>query len=248
METIEYRRLFEREEFYWWNIGRREILKSELERHLVSKRGLSILDVGCGAGGNIKILGEFGAVTGLDISEEALKFAKTRGVFKNLVQGNAERLPFPDNTFDLISALDVLEHVPDDQQALREIFRVLKKGGCALITVPAHRWLWSRHDEALHHLRRYTTNELRKKLCAAKFHVIEQSHFVVPAIIFLLFKKAMRRLRKARGTEEPVDTYDTILPPWLNRLLIWWLAAEKTVIRFISLPAGSSLFIITQKP
>lgn len=248
METIEYRRLFEREEFYWWNIGRREILKSELERHLVSKRGLSILDVGCGAGGNIKILGEFGAVTGLDISEEALKFAKTRGVFKNLVQGNAERLPFPDNTFDLISALDVLEHVPDDQQALREIFRVLKKGGLALITVPAHRWLWSRHDEALHHLRRYTTDELREKLRKAGFRVAEHSHFVVPAIFFLVFQKILRRIRKIREAQETIDTYDIILPPWLNRALIGWLFAEKIVIRFIPLPAGSSLFMIAQKP
>lgn len=247
METIEYRRLFEREEFYWWNIGRREILKSTLNRNLVFKRGLSILDVGCGAGGNIKILGEFGSVTGLDISEEALKFAKTHGIFKNLVRGNAERLPFADGSFDLVSALDVLEHIPDDQRAIQEMFRVLKKGGFALVTVPAHQWLWSRHDEALHHLRRYTTDELRRKLCEAGFRIVERSHFVVPAIFFLCFKKMTRYLQKIQGAKEMIDTYDIILPSWLNRILIWWLCAEKIIMRFIPIPAGSSLVIISQK-
>lgn len=247
METIEYRRLFEREEFYWWSIGRREILKSTLERRLVSKRGLSILDVGCGAGGNIKILGEFGAVTGLDISEEALKFARTHSAFKNLVQGNAEQLPFPDNTFDLVSALDVLEHIPNDQLAVQEMFRVLKKNGFALVTVPAHRWLWSRHDEALQHLRRYTTNELRTKLAYAGFSVVQHSHFVIPAILFLLLKKTIRRIRRMWGVKETIDTYDTILPLWLNRLLIWWLYGEKIMMRFFPILAGSSLMMIAQK-
>lgn len=196
MEIIEYRRLFEREEFYWWNIGRREILKSALKRHLAPGRGFSVLDIGCGSGGNIKILGEFGEVTGFDISEEALTFAKTHKAFKNLVQGNAEYLPFADASFDLVSALDVLEHMPDDRRAIQEIFRVLKKGGFALITVPAHHWLWSRHDEALHHLRRYTTDELRGKLLNAGFYIVWRSHFVIPAIPFLLFKEIMRRIRK----------------------------------------------------
>ena len=302
METIEYRRLFEREEFYWWNIGRREILKSILRRYLAPERGFfrthlknhfcsdsktsattcqkkshkirrillaffdrvslevlkprdesifdmgSILDIGCGAGGNIKILGEFGSVTGLDISEEALKFARTHGVFKDLILGDAEYLPFPDGAFDLVSAFDVLEHVPDDRKAITEIFRVLKRGGYALITVPAHRWLWSRHDEALHHLRRYTTNELRGKLAHAGFRVVEHSHFVIPAILFLLFKKMVRRIRKVWGMEEAIDTYDTILPSWLNRILIFWLSIEKALMRVMPIPAGSSLVMIGQKP
>lgn len=247
METIEYKRLFERESFYWWNIGRRDILKSVLNRHLVSQRGLSILDVGCGAGGNIKILGEFGGVTGFDISEEALKFARTHGTFKNLVSGNAEYLPFADESFDLVSALDVLEHIPDDHRAIREMFRVLKKGGFALITVPTHRWLWSRHDQALHHLRRYTTNELRTKLASAGFRVVQHSHFVIPAILFLLLKKMIRRIKKMWGAEETVDTYDTILPPWLNRVLTRWLYTEKMMMRYISIPAGSSFMMLARK-
>lgn len=247
METIEYRRLFEREEFYWWNIGRREILKSVFNQHLVFKRGLSILDIGCGAGGNIKILGDFGSVTGLDISEEALKFAKTHRAFKDLVMGDAEHLPFQNESFDLVSAFDVLEHVPNDRQAIQEMFRVLKKGGFALITVPAHRWLWSRHDEALHHLRRYTTNELREKLCHAGFSVVKHSHFVIPAIPFLLVRETMRRIQRIPQERETIDTYDTVLPSWLNRFLIWWLFVEKIFMRFIPIPAGSSLVIISQK-
>lgn len=247
MEKIEYRRLFERETFYWWNIGRREILKSILNRYLGSERGFSILDIGCGAGGNIKILGEFGSVTGLDLSEEALKFAKTHGAFEELMQGDAEHLPFPDEAFGLVSAFDVLEHISDDQKAIREMFRVLQRGGFALITVPAHRWLWSRHDEALHHLRRYTTPILRKKLCSAGFRVIQHSHFVIPAIPFLLFQKTMRRIRGIVKKKETIDTYDAILPPWLNRVLIAWLFLEKVIMCFIPIPAGSSLLMLVQK-
>lgn len=248
MEKIEYQRLFERETFYWWNIGRREILKSVLRRHLASQQGFSILDIGCGAGGNIKILGEFGSVIGLDVSEEALKFANKHGAFKELILGDAEHLPFPDGAFGLVSAFDVLEHISDDQKAIREMFRVLQRGGFALITVPAHRWLWSRHDEALHHLRRYTDKELRAVVSVAGFIVITHSHFVTPAIAFLLIRKLIRRIKFLFNITEITDTYDVVLPRPLNTALIWWLLMEKVIMRILPIPFGSSLVIFARKP
>ena len=171
MEKIEYQRLHEREYIHWWNIGRRRILEAALSRNLkFSPTERKVLDVGCGAGGNILFLKKFGNVTGFDISEEALSFSGDKG-FSELVLGRAEILPFREGSFDIVSALDCIEHIEDDEAALQEAYRVLKDGGTLLLTVPSHPWLWSRHDEALHHKRRYTKNELQRKVRDAGFGI-----------------------------------------------------------------------------
>lgn len=249
MEKIEYERLYKRERTYWWNIGRRRILEMALRRHIpVNSAALEVLDVGCGAGGNILFLKNFGRVTGLDISEEALKFSRAEA-FKDLVLGQAEALPFSDMSFGVVSILDCIEHLDDDLRALRECKRMLKDGGVLLLTVPAHQWLWSRHDEALHHKRRYTRSELEKKVRDAGFEIREISHFVIPAIPFLLFKKSVRRIKKMihPNRKEIVDTYDVTLPRFLNKALIAWLALERVVMRYISIPLGSSLVVVAKK-
>lgn len=249
MEKIEYERLYNRERVYWWNIGRRRILEAALRRRAPAPAAsLDVLDVGCGAGGNILFLKSFGRVAGLDISDEALKFSR-REPFVALVRGSAEALPFPDKSFDVVSILDCIEHLEDDARALRECRRVLKNDGVLLLTVPAHQWLWSRHDEALHHKRRYTRRELGKKVRNAGFEIQEMSHFVIPAIPFLLLKKSIRRVKKTLfpNTAEIIDTYDVILPRFLNNTLIGWLAFERLCMRFFPLPIGSSLVVVARK-
>lgn len=249
MEKIEYERLYKRERTYWWNVGRRRILEMALRRHVsTNSAATEILDVGCGAGGNILFLKNFGTVTGLDISEEALKFSRAES-FKSLVLGSAEALPFSDRSFGIISILDCVEHLDDDMRALRECKRTLKDGGILLLTVPAHRWLWSRHDEALHHKRRYTRSELEKKVRNAGFEIREISHFVIPAIPFLLLQKSVRRIKKTffPNKAEIIDTYDVILPRFLNNTLIAWLALERLCMRFFPFPFGSSLVVVAEK-
>jgi len=248
MEKVEYERLYTRELSYWWNIGRRRILEAALHRHMHGGVQKNVLDVGCGAGGNILFLGKFGRVTGLDISEEAIKFSRDKGFFE-LVLGRAEILPFPDRSFDIVTALDCIEHIEDDERALQECHRVLTRGGVLLLTVPAHRWLWSRHDEALHHKRRYTEQDLLKKIKNAGFVSREMSHFVLPAIPFLLLQKSIRGVKKLlfpRNTEV-IDTYDMLLPPPLNTLLIGWLSLERAIMRGMRIPFGSSLMVVARK-
>jgi len=243
MELIEYQRLYEREKFYWWNVGRRKILRDILERYLPKKPSrMSILDFGCGAGGNILVVKDFGEVTGLDISTEALKFSSDKG-FKKLILGDATNLPFDAASFDLVMALDVLEHIWDDRRALSEIKRVLRPGGSLLITVPAHRWLWSEHDEALHHLRRYKSSELRDKLREKGFIIKKESHFVFSAIPFFLFHKLKRFILTLMGIRRPADTLDIIQPPLINNLLLRWLDIERFFMRYRAIPAGSSLLM-----
>lgn len=239
MERGEYRKLAERESFFWWNAGRREILREALAR-AVSRRPLEILDLGCGPGGNILFLADFGSVVGVDASEEALALARARGGFRNLVRSDAARLPFRDGSFDVVAALDVIEHLDDDASALAEVCRVLRPRGTLLLTVPAYPWMWSKHDELLHHKRRYRKRELLAKVLAAGFAVERITHFVMPAVPFRLARKALRLGRE--GTD------DVILPRPLNALLRGWLSLERTALRFMSLPFGSSLLLVARKP
>ena len=159
MNLSEYEYLMQREKAYFWNVGRREILRAALLRNLDKKKDLDIIDIGCGTGGNMLLLNDFGKVSGLDFSEEALKFA-SKNNFESLTLGDATKLLFENESFDLATALDVLEHIPNDILAIQEAFRVLKSGGLFLITVPSYPWLWSQHDKVLHLVRRYYKNDL----------------------------------------------------------------------------------------
>lgn len=230
MEKDEYARLAWRESFYFWNIGRREIIKDLLNRHLRHKN-LEILDVGCGSGGNKAILGKFGRVTGLDISEDALRLAKKYG-FAHLVKADINALSDQCGPFDLISSLDVFEHIENDTGAIKKIFSLLKKGGFLVVTVPAHPWLWSRHDEAMRHQRRYCRNEILTKLKNAGFEILEHSHFVTLAVPVNLLRKIRDKVLPKAGVGKTLRTYDVVFPSSLNTLLIFILRAEKFLMRF----------------
>ena len=236
MERQEYRRLAEREHFYFWNIGRREIIQEALRRNLATSDN-EILDVGCGPGGNIYALQNFGRVTGLDLAEEALQFAKDLG-FVQLIKSDACNMPLPDASFDLVSSLDVLEHINNDEKVMTGVMRLLKSDGIFLVTVPAFPWLWSAHDEALHHVRRYTKQELLLKLKRAGFKIKECSYFVMPAVPINL----LRKLYKKEGS------YDIDPSPMVNQLFLFLLRCERYLMRFVSLPFGSSLMVVAQKP
>lgn len=249
MQKHEYARIAERESFYFWNVGRREILREVLSRYLVQSRSLEILDLGCGPGGNFSVLAEFGSVTGLDVSPEALKFAGKYN-FTKLVLGDGKNLPFKDNSYDLVTSLDVLEHLEDDQKVMQEAWRVLKPGGFFLVSVPAHPWLWSDHDEAMRHKRRYSQKEILSKLQKVGFDIMEKSHFVIIAVPINFFRKIKDRILQKvfSGKQRVVDTYDVEFSKAVNGLLLFWLRIEKFIIRFISLPLGTSMFVIAKKP
>ncbi len=249
MELIEYKNLAERERFFWWNVGRRHILKDALKRHLGTPgTAREILDVGCGPGGNMLFLKEFGAVTGLDSNGEALRYARDEP-YKDLIQGTLEQLPFHDNSFDVVAALDVIEHVEGDTQALKETFRVLKPGGILLVTVPAYAWMWSAHDVVLHHRRRYSRNELRTKVLQTGFSIEALSNFIIPSIPFRAVKIIIKKIKGILklGSSQTLQTDDVILPTALNFLFILWLHIERYAMKAFSLPFGSSILVIARK-
>src|SRR5271166_4813172 len=134
------------DEHHWWYRGRRLIVGSELSR-LELPEAASILDAGCGSGRTLEDLVAYGSVSGLELDPNAASVAASRGCGE-IKQGSLEQLPWSADSFDLITCLDVLEHVPDDRGALAELRRVARPGAWLLVTVPAYQALWSLHDAA----------------------------------------------------------------------------------------------------
>jgi SAM-dependent methyltransferase len=231
-----YRDQFAFEDEHWWFQGRRAVLWALLHRAGVTP-GVRVLDAGCGTGRNVIEFASLGEVHGVDSSPEAIGFCRRRGI-SGVVEGKLEQLPFADGEFGLVVATDVLEHVPDDVAAARELRRVAAPDGHLLVTVPAYQWLWSQHDDAYHHFRRYTWRQLRTMLNTAGWEPVTWSYFnsfLLPAIA------AVRVLTpRRRGGNGRPDLHLT--PQAINRLLLAPMRAEASLIeRGRRLPAGVSV-------
>lgn len=162
METTEIRRLVALEETHWWYRERRAILRGEL-RSLTPGRAI---DIGAAGGGNTRVLVQAGwRATATDFSDLAVEVARERGL--DAVRADARALPFEDGEADLVTAFDVLEHIEEDERVAAEIVRVLRPGGHALIAVPCDMALWSAHDVAVGHVRRYTRDSLIEVITGA---------------------------------------------------------------------------------
>jgi SAM-dependent methyltransferase len=236
--------MYEAEDTYWWFIGRRHLVR-RLILHLSGQAAdRRILDAGCGTGGTLDAVADLGEAWGVDISPDALEFCRGRG-HTNLKLCPAEALDFPDGSFDFVLSCDVLEHLEDDGRALAEIRRVLRPGGYGIITVPAHKWLWSAHDVALEHRRRYSSGELREKLRAAGLRIVRFSYavsFMFPALIgFRIYRRITPAGRKPQ-------TEFLKVPRLASQMLIAMLHWEATLISHgIPLPPGATLVAVVRK-
>jgi len=236
----EYSQMRKLEDDYWWFVARRELAINLLKLPLLNTSAKG-LDLGCGTGALLTHLQRNHEVFGLDISPEAIGFCEDRGL-KNLFLGSAEALPFEPNTFDFVVTLDTLEHVENDLVALKEIERVLKPGGIALINVPAFAWLWGPHDVALHHHRRYTRSQLRQN-CTAHGLKVEKISYSV----FFLFPVVVLRRISERLYRGPAKVRMPVVRPGSNKFLIKLMRFESKIARKFGLPWGSSLFCIVRK-
>ena len=238
----EYQYMYNMENLHWWFISRRYLM----HRLLKSLKLISpyILDVGSGTGANLIALQRIGRTYGIDASQKALNLSKRRGQM-NITQGLAERLPYKERSFDLITCLDILEHTHDPVKALKEIRRVLKDNGRILIMVPAFRLLWSQHDEALCHYRRYNKISLSNDLFEAGFKIEKMSY-----LFFLSFFAVapIRIIRRLLFTFHKPQSDTTTLPPkYLNDLLIYIFKKESGISAKMGLPFGTTLFAIATK-
>lgn len=242
MEPSIYTLMASLEENHWWFAARRAIAEN-LIRQLRLPPGASILDAGCGTGGNLAMLSRYGQVDAMELDDRARQMANAKGVAQVLSGELPGEVPYPQGQFDLIALLDVLEHVEDDCNTLEVLGSLLKPGGRLLISVPAFPFLWSAHDEAHHHKRRYFLGELKSKLENAGLEVAYASYF--NTILFPLIFGA-RQLGKLRADKR--ESGDLAMPgPWINRLLFAIFSSERFVLGRWPLPFGVSAMAIARK-
>lgn len=237
----EIARLAHSDQTSWWIRGRRALIGAVLRTQAHPGAPGIVADLGCGAGGMLEPLSEFGQVLGIDISPLAVKVCRVKG-YRGLAIGTLERLPLRQDTLVLTGMTDVLEHVQDDERVIRECLRVLKPGAALLVTVPALSWLYSEHDRALGHYRRYTRPGLRALLERCGFRVERITYFntlLLPAAIAA--RIFARRAKRAQA--DPLD----LAKPW-NWLAYRILLLEQAIIRVVDLPVGLSLLCVARKP
>ena len=242
MNISEYKEMSKREGYYWWHTGRMSIVDAQLSNLTRVKKSLKILNIGCGTGGTIPTLEKYGAVENVDISPEALKFLMQKGYEGKLIKDH--RLPFKDQEFDLVIALDVLEHINQDRLSLDEWKRVLKKGGKVFITVPAYRFLWSGHDVSLQHHRRYTTKALDWDLKKSDYTKIKLSYMITFSFFLVT---GFRWLHKLTGKKMTETTSYVNLPSPINSLFNSLLKMEGILLKYINLPFGTSVLAVYEK-
>jgi SAM-dependent methyltransferase len=238
MERAVYEAMAEHDERHWWYRARREVVAALIERAVQPPKDAKLLEIGCGTGHNLAMLGKFGEVDALEVDDIARAMAEERLGRPVLSAPLPELAGLPDDRYDVVAALDVIEHIPDDKSALEGIARVLKPGGKLVMTVPAHQWMWSAHDVVNHHQRRYSKSGLKR--------LIEGSPLKLDSIGYLnslLFPVAIaqRLASKISGKDDA-----NLAPPAepINQALERVFAAERRVIGRVPLPPGLSLFAV----
>ncbi|HKR60961.1 MAG TPA: class I SAM-dependent methyltransferase [Pyrinomonadaceae bacterium] len=243
MQQHFYPIMYEVEDAHWWYAGRRRIIASLLETicATLNTHTPAILDVGCGTGANLDMLQRFGEVEGVDISDAALAFCRQRG-YTNVRRGAAQLLPYEDNTFDVITALDVVEHLDDDIGSLREMRRVLKPNGRALLFVPAFKFLWGVQDDVSNHRRRYTLSQLKAAASEAGFEIERASYANISFFVPILLVRTFMRVAHLRP---PTELGINI--PAFNGLLGSIFGAERFWLQRGTFPFGVSAFCVLRR-
>ena len=249
MELSVYEQFAQLEENHFWFKGRRTIFFDLIGRTLTKRSEApdrQILEIGCGAGGMLGPLSNYGHVTGIDISHEYMQFCKQRG-HDRVVTGSGYELPFQDNSFDMVALFDVIEHIPDDQRVLEEVRRVLKPGGQVFISVPAYQFMFSQNDRVAHHLRRYTAGQLNAVLAKAGLHSKKTTYFntflfplILPAVMVLKLKE------KLFGLPEGLTNLSHEFQEPVNGIFGWIMGSERWLLRHIEFPFGHSLIAMAE--
>jgi SAM-dependent methyltransferase len=233
-----YKLASESEEKHWWFSARRDILRSVLDRFCPRGSPRQLLEVGCGNGGNLPMLAEYGNLWAIEVDDDSRKRASSRGIAKIEKGWLPDGMPFDNASFDVIAALDVLEHVPDDEAAVNALRSALVSKGLLLVTVPAYMWLWSRHDDLTHHKRRYSLKQIENLLKRSGFDVLYSSYFNT-----LLFPFAVARIKLTDLFDgDPLSAVRIPAPP-LNDCLRAIFRCERHLVPRTSLPFGISIVV-----
>ena len=228
---------------FWYN-GFRSYLLPVFAHAAAGRSRVRALDVGCGTGYNLGLLARHGSVVGLDLNERGLMLAREIG--RPLVRARTERLPFDDATFDLVTSFDMMQCIPTDREAVREMARVAKPGGVVVISMAALEILHGDHSEVWQEYRRYTRASARALAEQAGLRVERVTFMFAVLFPVLLVSRGVQRLTR-RYREVRDDTDITIPPAPINALLSGLLRVEAALSRRVGMPVGSSLLVVARK-
>ena len=240
MERAVFDRMAEIDAEHWWFAARREIIAGLIERQGGLGPDACILEVGCGTGSNLGLLQRYGEVDAIEPDEPARALASARSGIE--VKGGLlpDGVALDDGAYDLIVLLDVLEHIPDDLGTLRALRPKLAIGGRFLVTVPAAPWMWSSHDSAHHHQRRYTAASLTRVVEEAGYRIRYRSHFNTVLFPLIAGARLGGKMLKREGGDDAI-------PPWpLNGLLKGLFGLERHLVGRTALPFGVSLALVAE--
>lgn len=242
MERKVYDQMAKLDSCHWWFTARRRILDGVIERIVRPPQHARILELGAGTGHNLAMLSRFGEVEASELDPVARDIASER-LGRPVVEAALPDLSmFPAGAYDMVALLDVLEHVPDDKGSLTAILERLKPGGALLLTVPINPWMWSAHDVAHHHHRRYRRSEIRKLALDTGYEIDMLSPFnslLFPPIA------AVRLVGKLTGKD---DSDDAMPSAPVNKALDTIFGLERRLVGRVPLPFGVSLVAVLRRP
>lgn len=241
MEKSLYKTYEEVESTHWWFCGRRKIILDIFDRYSVSKKHIKILDFGCNTGFFVGYLQKDGFdAYGIDMSEDSIEFGMKRGV-KNLLVGKTP-LPYTNESFDIILALDVIEHIEHQDEAIKDLYRLLKPGGKAIIMVPAFMFMWGLQDEVAHHFRRYTKPTLKDVVLRNGFKIERISYFNFFMFVPIVMVRLLQRVILPKRSSD----FD-INNKFINYILTKAFVFESLLLKYINYPFGVSLVATISK-
>jgi ubiquinone/menaquinone biosynthesis C-methylase UbiE len=243
MNAEEYANIARLEGTHWYYAGKREIVREWLRSVRPPRPSDLLLDCGAGTGLFAEEMAAFCRVMVLDDHEEALRLLRQRFREEQIISLAGDRVPLPDGSLEYITALDVLEHTPDDRAVVAGFHRLLKPGGIALVTVPAGMALWSDWDVSLHHYRRYSRPQLRALFSPEQWEVLQVNYTNVAVYPAVWLVRTWRRFFPS--PTGAVRTEDRLLPRWLNALLRGLFV--RPALWRLPLPFGVSLLLVARR-
>jgi SAM-dependent methyltransferase len=245
MDTVAYTLMNEREKTFWWYVGMLKIIDSQLKKFVSQKKDNIILDAGCGTGAMFKVLQKYGSVHGIDQSKEAVAFAKAKNIAQEVRLGSISSLPYQEKSFDVVVCLDVLYHekAGNDDDALREFYRVLRPGGTLIVREPAYNWLRGHQDAVVWTKKRYNKKELVSKIAHTGFGIEKKSYvnfFLLPLAVIKRFTEGFYKQKNI--------TNETFRTNWLlNFVFRQVLFLEDKLLPYIGFPFGLSIMCVARK-
>lgn len=243
MQDIAYETESQIEQTHWWFVARRKLFSNYIEKMNLDKEKSCILDIGSSSGTNMRMLKNMGFKNykGFDYNIISKNFCEEKELGEVII-GDICSSNLESNQFDLILATDLIEHIKDDDSALKEIYRILKPNGHLVVTVPCFMMLWGSHDEVSMHQRRYLLKNIIKKMKNVEFQI--QKSYYFNFILFLpifLFRKIIKLLKIDIKSENSVNT------SFLNKILLKVFVFDMFLAKLIKPPFGVSAFILATK-